>query len=247
MVGLTALALIVVYFITQAHLDKTYNISVGALAQIYRYRHASSPLQRQQTKWIVFGFVAAVLGRIMYSGLGILLPLFPEATLSRAIWLFGSVHILWLVLLLVPLTFGIAILRYRLYDIDLIINRTLVYGALTATLALVYFGSVVLLQQLFHILTGAGSQLAIVASTLAIAALFNPLRRRIQTGIDRRFYRHKYDAAQTLAAFGAMVRDEVDLDKLTGQMLAAVEETLQPEHVSLWLREPDLDRKTSPF
>src|SRR5206468_572412 len=122
------------------------------------------------------------------------------------------------------------------YDIDLLINRALVYGALTAALALVYFGTIALLQQLFRALTGQGSQLAIVASTLAIAALFQPLRRRLQATIDRRFYRRKYNAAKTLAAFAATLRDETDLEQLSARLMAVVEETLQPAHAALWLR-----------
>jgi hypothetical protein len=135
-----------------------------------------------------------------------------------------------------PAAAGIAILKYRLYDIDLVINRTLVYGTLTATLVALYFGGIVLLQWLFVALTGEKSTLAVVASTLLIAALFTPLRRRIQSFIDRRFYRRKYDARQTLEAFSAKLRDETDIETLNNELVGVVRETMQPGHVSLWLR-----------
>jgi hypothetical protein len=142
-------------------------------------------------------------------------------------------------LLLIPLSIGAAILRYRLYDIDIIINRALVYGSLTLMLLLVYFGGVVGTQAVFRALTGQVQQpqLAVVGSTLAIAALFIPLRRRIQSFIDRRFYRKKYDAAKTLESFSRRLRDEVNLENLTDELLTVVEQTIQPAHASLWLRD----------
>ncbi len=221
----------------------------GLYAQVHRYRFASTPVQRQQTKWAVLGLVGAILGPFGYFTPFLSLPSLSQASLPRLFYYMADPAIFKVLLvaqlagfalftaglLLFPLLFAIAILRYRLFEIDILINRTLVYGALTVALALVYAGSVVALQQLFRALIGQESRLAIVVSTLAIAALFNPLRRRIQRFIDRRFYRDKYDAAQTLARFGARTRDQVDLASLAGEMLAAVEETLQPAHVSLWL------------
>jgi ABC-type protease/lipase transport system fused ATPase/permease subunit len=147
-------------------------------------------------------------------------------------------NVLFLVgFLAIPSAMALAILKYRLYDIDVVINRTLVYGALSVTLALLYFGSIAVLQGAWIALTGQRSQLAVVASTLLIAALFNPIRHRIQSFIDRRFYRRKYDAAKTLESFSHRLRDEVDLENLSGELLGVVEQTIQPAHVSLWLRD----------
>jgi hypothetical protein len=200
-------------------------IILSALSLVFRYRHAGG-VERQQIKWFAY---AAVLfgGSLVFSGfLGQDLP---------GIWdaLFETVTF-------VPLyvAVGFAILRYRLYDIDMIINRTLVYGSLTVSLAVVYFGGVAITQAIFRALTGQEQQpqLAIVVSTLVIAALFNPLHRRVQAFVDRRFYRRKYDAAKTLAAFSAKLRDETDLEALNNELVGVVRETMQPAHVSLWLR-----------
>jgi hypothetical protein len=214
--------------------------AVCALAQVYRYRRVSGPIERQQTKWVVFGVTACVTLIV-----GFLLPLvfFPSldrpGTLSLISNLAGLTVAGSFGFLLIPLSIGAAILRYRLYDIDVIINRALVYATLTLTLAVVYFASVALLQYLLRSLTGQEAQLTIVASTLVIAALFQPFRRRIQSTIDRRFYRRKYDAARTLEAFSARLRNDRDLEQLKGELLSVVGETMQPSHVSLWLRDGD--------
>jgi hypothetical protein len=211
-----------------------------ALAQVYRYRRVSGPVERQQTKWVVFGLTVCVAFLV-----GFLLPVvfFPVLTrpgvLSLVFDLTGLTIGGSLGLLLIPLSIGAAILRYRLYDIDVIINRALVYVTLTLTLAAVYFVSVALLQYLLRSLTGQDEQLTIVASTLGIAALFQPLRRRIQSTIDRRFYRRKYDAARTLGAFSARLRNDRDLEQLRADLLSVTRETMQPSHVSLWLRDGD--------
>jgi hypothetical protein len=152
------------------------------------------------------------------------------------------VYVEVLALLLVPVCTYIAILRYNLYDIDVVINRTLVYGSLTATLVALYFVGIVVLQRGFVLLTGQRSTLAVVASTLLIAALFTPLRRRIQSFIDRRFYRRKYDARKTLEAFSTQLRNQTDLEALSNDLVGVVRETMQPAHISLWLRPDTLQR-----
>jgi hypothetical protein len=188
-------------------------------------------IERQQIKWPAFVVVVAAVGSILY-----------DTAISEAIglrWLeWGGRAVVVVALVGFPISIGIAIVRYRLYEIDTIINRSLVYALLTAISAAVYFGAVVLLQRVFVALTGERSTLAIVASTLLIAALFNPLRRRIQAFIDRRFYRRKYDAAKTLETFSAKLRNETNLDALSDDLVGVVRETMQPAHVSLWLR-PD--------
>jgi hypothetical protein len=190
----------------------------------------SSGRERLQLKWVVY--TAALTATSFLASF-----VFPDAVpqaVEDAVFLLGVAAFA-----AIPVAAGIAILRHRLYDIDVLINRTLVYGVLTATLVLVYVASVASLQQLFRALTGQESQLAVVASTLAIAALFGPLRRRVQSFIDRRFYRKKYDAAKVLEAFGVRLRDETDLDALSGDLVAVVRETVRPSHASLWLREPE--------
>lgn len=203
--------------------------------QIYRYRRVSNLVLRQQTKWVVFAISLVLLVEAGFDLPTLYFPLLNQP--GSLYWLVYNTTS-FLSLLLIPISFGIAILRYRLWDIDIIINRTLVYGALTGILAVVYFGLVLGLQYILGGFTGqlAQSNIAIVGSTLAIAALFQPLRRRIQGFIDRRFYRSKYDAAKTLEAFSATLRDEVDLEQLSEHLVAVVQETMQPEHISLWLR-----------
>jgi hypothetical protein len=198
----------------------------AAVSLIVRLRRAGSE-QHQQIKWLAYGGAVVVSG-VLVGGLAI-----PWSVPV-------SIVIMSLSVLGLPVFTGIAILRHHLYDIDLIINRTLVYGSLTAMLALVYVGSVVGLQTVFRTLTGQESTLAIVASTLAIAALFNPLRRRVQSFVDRRFYRRKYDAAKTLAAFSSRLRDETDLNALGADLVGVARVTVQPQYVSLWLR-PDAE------
>jgi len=205
----------------------------GAVSLVLRLRRARG-VERQQLKWFVF---AGALFSVIFATGPVLWSL-PESPGIRWIW-----PMLFLVgVSTIPVATGIAIFKHNLYDIDLIINRTLVYGSLTASLALVYLGEVTSLQYVFRDFTGGDSQLAVVASTLIIAALFNPLRRRMQDFVDRRFYREKYDAAKTLEAFSVRLREETDLDALNGELVSVVRETVRPEHASLWLREPGRKR-----
>jgi hypothetical protein len=213
-------------------------------AQIYRYRRVSDPVQRQQTKWVVFAFaIVLVGGSAAQLELNVFPYYFPALGLSDQLAQLVLALAFWLLPALGPLSIGIALLRYRLWDIDILINRTLVYGSLTILLALVYFGLIFCLQALFQGMFHQNNAVAIVVSTLAIAALFHPLRQRIQRVIDRRFYRRKYDAAKVMAAFSSTLRNEVDLDQLREQLLAVVQETMQPSQASLWLRPTAPDRK----
>ena len=206
----------------------------SALNLVLRYRRSGGE-EREQIKWIAFAasvvgllYLITMVSSLTYSG--------PWGAAGTPLWL-GLLQQASLVsFTAVPITVGFAVLKYRLYDIDLLINRTLVYGSLTATLVVLYFGGIVVLQGVFVALTGEKSTLAIVASTLLIAALFTPLRRRIQSFIDRSFYHRRYDAAKTLEAFSAKLRDETDLDALNNDLVGVVRETMQPAHVSLWLR-----------
>ena len=201
-------------------------LGVQFLALLASWRR-SGPVERLQLKWVVYGVTLAAATALVVEVV--------FANLVPVLYLPGT-FVLSLAVVLIPAGMGVAMLRYRLYDIDLVINRTIVYGALTTSLVLLYVGGVVGLQYVFRLVAGGGSQLAVVASTLLIAALFNPLRRRIQSFIDRRFYRRKYDARKTLEAFGGTLRDETDLDVLGGDLVSVVRDTMQPEHVSLWLK-----------
>src|SRR5215210_7425637 len=198
-------------------------------SQIYRFRRVSSPAQRQQTKWVVFGLTLGIAGTFP-SQLPVDLSLVGGDTPLTLLFLKVGFT---LSLLLIPLTIGVAVLRSHLFDIDVVINRTLVYGSLTATLVALYFGGIVVSQRVFVLLTGEKSTLAVVASTLLIAALFTPLRRRIQFFIDKRFYRSKYDARKTLEAFSTKLKNETDLEALNNDLVGMVRETMQPAHLSL--------------
>lgn len=193
-------------------------------------------MQRQQTKWVVGPFA---FGTLPLSIGYMVAPVFwPSLSAPGSAYRLAQIAVLMVALMPIALGIGIAIFRYRLYDIDVIIRRTLIYGTLTALLAIIYFASVVGLQALAQAITGARSlpPIAVVASTLLIAALFNPLRRRVQFLIDRRFYRGKYDAARVLAAFGEALSTETNLEQLSARVMAVVEETMHPAHVRLWLR-----------
>ena len=214
-------------------------VCASLFSQIYRYLRVSGPIERQQTKWFLLA-ITLLLFWAIFSNL-VFDPFLRTAGLSAGETLL--LNLAWqpisvLAMASLPLSVAIALFRYRLWDIDFIIRRTLVYGALTLTLAVVYFGSVVIILGLLGTLVGNSSQAAIVASTLAIAALFTPLRRRIQNDIDRRFYRRRYNAEQALQAFAVALRGEVDLDQLNNHIFTVIRDTMQPESISLWMINP---------
>jgi len=210
-------------------------ILASALSLILRYRRSGGE-EREQIKWL--SFAASLVGLGLMSNIVSTLIVAPETfTGSEQPLLLGLLQDALLISDAgIPVAIGFAVLKYRLYDIEVIINRTLVYGTLTAMLVLVYVGGVISLQYLLRLLTGQESNLAVVASTLGIAALFSPLRRRIQSFVDRRFYRRKYDARKTLEAFGSRLREETDLERISEDLLEVVDETMQPAHVSVILR-----------
>ena len=222
----------------------------GVFAQVYRYRHVSSAVQRQQAKWALAGLIASVAGPFQYVLPFVILPSLggeevPNIFYQRVGAAFftysflleqSGILLFRFATIIFPLSFAIAILRYRLWDIDILINRTLVYGTLSALLGGIYFTSIVVIEFAFRSLTGQDSQLAIVLSTLAIAVLFVPLRARVQAFIDRRFYRDKYNSQRILARFAAVVRNEVDVNTLSGAIMNVVNETVHPSEMSLWLR-----------
>jgi hypothetical protein len=234
-------------FLSNAYLGQLAGVSALVFAvlilslvglQVYRYRRVSTFRERQQTKWVVFGLVVALGGFALFIIGNLFLP--PELLGSSGAGILLSTSVTYVLLLFIPISIVLAILRSRLYDIDTIINKALVYGGLSGILGALYTGLIIGLESLVGHFSGQGAQpIVIVISTLAIAALFQPLRHRLQQVIDRRFYRRKYDAARTLAAFSATLRSEVDLATLREHLLAVVEETMQPAHVSLWLRKTE--------
>ena len=206
-----------------------------AVLQVYRYHKVSTTIQRQQTRWVVLGVALEIVIFVL-----VLLPgafWMPIQTSPRILVMYFLIGIPLILIstLLFPLSVALAIFRYRLWDIDLVIRRTLQYSLLTGLLSLVYFGGVAVLQTGLDIIGGKSSPVVIVLTTLLVAAIFNPLRRRIQAFIDRRFYRQKYDAEKALAEFAETARSETDLEQISTHLLKTVQDTLQPDGLSLWL------------
>lgn len=203
-------------------------ILLWLFAQVYRYRRVSTARERYQTRWVFLGIVIALCGLVFVTIL----------TVSLRVWETWAVFIVVVaikaLMSFIPITVGIAMLRANLFDVDIIIRRTTTYSVLTGILVITYFGSVIFLQRLLAPLTGE-SDVSVVLSTLLIAVLFLPLRRGIQNVVDRRFYRRKYDSEKVLSQFATTVRDETDLDALTAELIRVIQETMQPEHVSVWL------------
>ncbi|HSN78017.1 MAG TPA: hypothetical protein VL334_23325 [Anaerolineae bacterium] len=217
----------------------------GGSLQVYRYARDANAVERQQTKWIIFGVVIVVTAIIAWLLVfGRALPV-PDGRPRIIANLVGMVYTDYFALPFLPIAITIAILRYKLWGIDVIVRKALSYALLSGLLALVYFGIVILLQSMFGSIISEQSPVVIVISTLVVAALFAPLRWRVQDTIDRRFFRKKYNAQQVLAQFAITARDETDLDALLAELARVVDETLQPEHVSVWLRKQEAPKATS--
>jgi hypothetical protein len=202
----------------------------GLYAQFHRYRHVSGPVQRQQTKWVAL--TLGLFSLVLMFGIFI-----PSLFVASHVWFFWATLAMLAVLPLFPASVAVAILRHRLYDIDRLLSRTLTYGLLTVVLGSFYAAAVVVLGQALNP-RGGDSTLAVAASTLLVAALFQPVRRRIQTTVDRRFNRRRYDTANTIEAFSSRLREQLDLDALSAELLGVVDQTMQPTKASLWLRPP---------
>ncbi|HEX6483755.1 MAG TPA: hypothetical protein VF043_33325 [Ktedonobacteraceae bacterium] len=225
--------------------DEAVSYGGALVVLVYRYRRVFRPAQRQQAKWVLFGFGTLLVVILLYDLIAVVVP---GLAAPDSLYQLANTTLTALTFLLLPLSVAMAILRARLWEIDVIIRRTLVYSVLTLLLVLLYWGLVLALGSLLRGLLGQQQNpLVLVASTLLIAALFQPLRRGVQRVIDRRFYRRKYDAARTLAAFSATLRSEVDLDQVREQLVATVQETMQPAHLSLWLRPPATNKGASPW
>ena len=207
---------------------------LGGYAVIYRYKYVSGSIERQQTKWVMAGILGTFALFIPFTIIAVFFPPSQPSPERLAFFFLVYLPIGFLSYLFIPGSIAFAILRYRLYDIDVIIRKTLVYASLSALLVLVYLGMVIFLQSVFDSVSGQQSPIAIVISTLLIAAMFNPLRHRIQDAIDRRFYRKKYDAQQVLAQFALTARDETNMDVLTAELMSVMQETMQPSVVNLW-------------
>lgn len=235
--SLSVLGYVLPDFIIAVSYNLLFLLIIG-FSLIHSLLTIKEPVPRMQMRWIAFGGLVGIVGAMIFALIReIALMAIPSWSSNASMSGFWPGLILFLLSLVFPISLAIAILRYRLWDIEIIINRSLVYGTLTTALALIYFGSVVLLETLFHTLTGQGSPIAIVISTLIIAGLFSPLRRRAQRFIDRRFYRRKYDAEQILGQFAISVRDEPDLDRLTAELQRVTMAAMQANHVSIWLKE----------
>jgi len=213
-------------------------VATCVVAPVYRYRRVSDWQQRQQTKWVMAGIVLVIVCLAIDLTTRQIFPGLVRSDVNAVLYDLATITLFGIGFSLLPVSVGIAIFRYHLWDIDTLINRALVYGSLTVSLGALYVAGVIGVQALLRVLTGQSSELAVAVVTLAIAALFNPWRHRLQRFIDQRFYRRKYDAHRTLAEFQSKLRDGVDLDELTDEVVAVVADTMQPDRVALWLANP---------